>query len=104
MRVHQQTGASGFTAVEAVLVIVVLAAVVGVGIFVVHREHAANTTANTQAAAPAGTSASVDQLTQQDAQTEAAVDGQGDSQVQQDALSANSAVSNVGGAYNESTL
>lgn len=98
----------GFSAVEIVLVLVIVAAVVGVGYYVWHQGQSnqlsnnSSTPATTKA--PAGTSASIDQITTQDAQTETAVDNGADKQTGQNATSADTALNNVGGAYNETSL
>lgn len=102
---------AGFAVVEALLILVILAAIVGVGAYVVRQKHNANSTLgsgtggnSTSTKAPAGTTTSIDQLTQQDAQTEAGVDAAADNSTQQTSTSANGAASNVGGAYNETNL
>jgi uncharacterized protein (UPF0333 family) len=101
---------NGFSAVEALLVIVIVAAVVGTGLYINHR-HKSKVTSSTSSVAKAptpsaqpGTTASITQLTQQDATTEQAVDKNYDSQTQQTATSANPAAANVGGAYDASSL
>lgn len=104
-----KSGSAGFTLVETVLVLVILAAIVGVGVYVVRQKQNANSTlsgtsSGLRTKAPAGTSASIDQLTGQAAQTEAGADSSADNQTQQNATSANTAVSNVGGAYDEASL
>jgi len=115
---HARYRNRGFALVEAVLIVLVIAALVGIGAYVVqHRTSTLNSssTGNTSAsnngsgsnssAVPAnGTTASVDALTQADANSESGVDTKADTQAQQDAGSANTAVSNVGGAYNETTF
>jgi len=102
---------SGFSAVEAVLVVVIIAAIAGVGYYVMRQKQTANdnlsgATSTTKQAAvtPTGTTANIDQLTQQDSQTEFGVDNSVDNQMGQDAASANTTVNNVGGAYNEANL
>jgi len=108
----QKDNNAGFAAVEAVLLVVILAIIGGVGAYVAQQKHAADATLTsasakaTQVKTPvtAGTTASIDQLTRQDAQTEANIDKSADSQTQQNATSSNSAVTNVGGAYNETNL
>lgn len=92
--------------VEAAVAILVLAVIVAGSVYVINHKPTSpstNTTTSTTTAQP-GTTASIDQLTQSEAQTEQQADKGADSQTQQDALSANNAASNVGGAYNESTL
>jgi len=107
MRTFKGNKSAGFAVVEALLIIVILAGIVGIGVYIMHQRQTTKTTASgatSQTQAPAGTTSSIDQLTQQDAQTEAGTDSQADNQMQQDATSANSATSNVGGAYNEANL
>lgn len=102
----------GFAALEAVLVIVVIAGIVAAGLYVFNKKHQVASTsnaANTASSQPAtppinGTSASVSQLAQQAANTEASVDTSNDAQAQQSITAANSAAGNVGGAYNENNL
>ncbi|HUY85365.1 MAG TPA: hypothetical protein VMU97_02510 [Candidatus Dormibacteraeota bacterium] len=106
----RQDKSAGFAIVETLLVLIILAAIVGVGAYVVRQKHNANSTLGstggtaTSVKAPSGTTTGIDQLTQQDAQTEAGIDSAADSGAQQSATSANSAVNNVGGAYNETNL
>lgn len=95
---------AGMALVEAAVAVLVLGVIVAGSMYVInHRPASSSSTTNTVTAQP-GTTASIDQLTQNDAQTEQQASTKADAQVQQDALSANSATSNVGGAYNESTL
>lgn len=101
------TKSGGFAAMEGLLVLVIVAAIVGVGYYVIHQKHSAQKTlSNSNSApanAPAGTTASVDQQATNSATQEAGLDNSADSAYQQDAGSANGAVSNVGGAYNEAS-
>jgi len=108
-RIDQQ----GFGVVEALLVIVIVGAVASIGVYVVRQKNhtdtlltKTNTTsaASTAAAPSAGTTASIDQLTEQETQTEVGVDHSADAQIGQDAVSANSAATNVGSAYNEANF
>lgn len=106
-----QTGTAGFAAIEAVLVLVVVAAIVGIGGYVLQQKRTANSTPGAhgssslaQSASPPGTTASIDQLSQHEAQSEAGVDKSADSQAQQSVNANTSADSNVGGAYDENTL
>lgn len=97
---------SGTALVEVAVAVLVLAVIVAAGVYVMNHRAASNpdTSTNTTAAAQPGTTASIDQLTQSDAIREQQVYSSAAAQAQQDALSANTAASNVGGAYNESTL
>lgn len=110
---------AGFVMFEAVLVVVVVAVIVGVGYYVIHNHRttttpvANSTTSNSnsstpnlsnQPTAPLGTTTSIDQITEQDEQSEAGIDNGADSVAQQQAVSPNSAISNLGGAFNASTL
>lgn len=98
---------AGFAVVEAVLLVVLVAAIAGIGVYVVHQKHADDktltSTATTAGNAPTGTTASVDQLTQQDANTESSVDNSADTSYQQTATTPNASLSNLGGAYNEAS-
>lgn len=106
---HQDKSA-GFALLEGLLVVVVLVAVVGVGLYIKRQKHPATAsltsvnTPQTQPTAPVGTSANIDQLTQLDGQTEANVYKSGDAQTEQNAAASSAAVNNVGGAYNEANL
>lgn len=97
---------AGVAVVEAAAAMLILAVLVAGSVYVInHQPTGANTSTTTSATtAQPGTTASIDQLTQNDAQVEQQADTNADTQAQQDALSANSAATNVGGAYNESTL
>ena len=103
---NKRTPNAGIATAEMVMVLVVVAALIGIGAYVLHRNLAAktSTTASTINAPAGGTTESIDQITANDAATEQQADKNADSRMQQDATSANSAVSNVGGAYDESTL
>lgn len=100
---------AGFALVETVLIVVILAAIVGVGVYIMRQRQNANSTLTSgngtlQTKSLTGTTANIGQLTQQDAQTEASADSSADNQTQQDSTSANGAINNVGGAYNETNL
>ena len=103
---------AGFAAVEAVLLVVILAIIGGVGTYVAQQKHTADSTlaSSNSKSVPArtpvtpGSATSIDQLTQKDAQAEANIDKSADSQAQQNAISSNSAVTNVGGSYDETNL
>jgi len=113
---------AGFSMIDALLVLVIIGILVGVGAYVYKQNHknvmsptaAASTTATTTSPGSAsstnsstnqtGTTAYINQLTQQEAESESSITSQNDNAESQAALSANSAATNVGGAYNESTL
>jgi FlaG/FlaF family flagellin (archaellin) len=103
-------GRIGFTAIELLLMIAVVAIVGGlVYVYILRSNNSSNSatpTASTSqgVSAPAGTTSSITQITEQDAQTEIGVDKSADSQTQQNADSANSAANDVGGAYNASNF
>ena len=104
----------GFSVVEVLLVVVLFAGIAGIGLFVVHQKNKAENTytaANDTASSAVpkgvkldGSSASIDQLTKADAQSESAVDSNADSQDKQAATSANSALSSLGGSVDETSL
>ena len=101
--------AAGFAIVETLLILIIIAAIVGIGAYVLHQNKKASSTLSstnntTSNSAPAGTSAAIDQATQQDENAEKSADNTADKAAAADATSANPAVSNVGGAYNESNL
>jgi competence protein ComGC len=107
---------NGFAVVEALLILIIIAAVVGVGAYVVRQKNQATKTVSSGAPTSAvtttgstsqpsqGTSASIDQLTQMDAKSEASVNTAADSQIQSYVNDTNSAASSVGGSYNENNL
>jgi len=105
----RQHGAAAFEVLAAIVVLVLIA---GAGAYVVHRDHNSSKTTNLgtlssdgqATAAKPGTTSYIDEVTQQAAATEQNTDNSYDSQYQQAATSANTAMSNLGGAYNESTL
>jgi Tfp pilus assembly protein PilV len=107
MRKTQQ----GFSIVETLLAIIVIAAIAGLGFWVYHQNHKTtatnnSTTAsnNTAAATTAGTTQSIDNLTQQDVTSEQAIDSRYASTDQTTTQSANGAAANMGGAFDETTF
>jgi Tfp pilus assembly protein FimT len=106
----------GFSTVETLLVLVVIATITGLG-FWVYRQNHTKTTANssnssvagstsspaTTSAAP-GTTASIDSLTTQDVNSEQSIDSKYSNNDQTNAASANAAASNLGGAYDETSF
>ena len=103
----RQPRQGGFAVVEALLVVIIIAAVIGVGYYVLHQKKQATklvsqgSTSNAASAPVTGTTASVDQLTQQESQSETAASNSADSQLEANANNAASNTSGVGGAYNE---
>ena len=115
MRINssRQNKSGGFAVVEACLVLVIIGAIVGIGYYVINQKNQANKTVssstlttdgNTANPASAGTSASIDQLTQADAKSETSASTAADSQIQAQLSNVNSANSSVAGAYNENNL
>lgn len=107
----QNKSLAGFAAVEAVLIVVVVAAFIGVGGYVLKQNHNVSSTISStpdislsKSIAPSGSAASLDQSAQLDAQTETNVDNSADGQTQQNAVGTDSAIINVGGSYDENTL
>ena len=108
---RSKSASSGFAAIEALLLVVILAAVIGVGAYVLQQKKTVTKTlaaptvsSATPQASTSGAASSVEQLTQQETQTEAGYDNSADSQAQQADTSTVSAANNVGGAYNENSL
>lgn len=106
----QKNKSAGFAIIEIVLVVVVVA-ISGVVGYVFYQKQGTNKTASItsssmspQLAAAAGTTASIDELTQKDALAEAGVDTGADTQAQQTATSSNEVINNVEGAYDEISL
>ena len=97
----------GFAAVETLLIVVIIAAVVGVGYWVYKQRNKNDVTATnnsqTTVKAAAGTTSSVDQLTQADSQAEATIDKKYAANEQSNATSTNAALKNLGGAYDETS-
>ena len=99
----------GFAVLEAIIILVVIFAIAGIGFYVVNRHHSNTASINSQSSAnpinvKPGTTYSIKQLTTQDAQSEAATESNSDSQTQSNATSIDSAASNVEGAYNATSL
>ena len=103
----------GFGVIEVLLAVLIVGAVAGIGVYVVRQRSNTDTllsktdttsSVSTAAVPSAGTTASIDQLTQQETQSEVSTDHAGDAQVGLDATSANNAASNVGNAYNEANF
>jgi hypothetical protein len=103
----------GFGIVEALLILVVVGAIAGIGVYVIRQKNRTDTllsktnttgAVSTAVTPSAGTTASIDQLTEQETQTEVGADHAADVQVGLDATSANSAATNVGSAYNEANF
>jgi Tfp pilus assembly protein PilE len=105
-----KTSERGFSAVEAIVIVVIIGLVGGAGYVAYHRHHtqgnmASTTSSSTQkVTTQPGTTANIDQLTQQDMNDEASVDSKYTSAYQSAAQSSNQAAANVGGAYNESNF
>jgi cytoskeletal protein RodZ len=102
-------GQGGFAMLELVVLVILVLALAGVGLYIAHKRHAttpmaATSNGQTTAAAKPGTTSSVDQITTQAAASEQNSVDSYDTEYQQAATSDNSAMSNLGGAYNESTL
>lgn len=97
----------GFSVVAIVLVLAVLATVAGTG-YVVYSRTASKSgdTASQTTTVPASNSptSSIDSITQNDASGESKIDSQYSNSDSTAAQSASPAASNVGGAYNESSL
>jgi len=105
----------GFTAIEGALIVVVIVAVIGVGSYIINHDktvNKVNTVATKNASSVSsssnipsnGTTSSISQLTQNDAQSENSVDNSFDTQVQSNLNSANISTNAVGGSYNASNL
>jgi uncharacterized protein HemX len=99
----------GFSTIEMVLVVVVVLLLVGLGYFFYKQKNkptasTTKATSQTQTAVPDGTTQSIDSLTAQDAASEASIDSKYTTTEQNNAQSANSAASALGGSYNESSL
>jgi len=99
----------GYAAVEIVLIVVIVALIGGIGVWIYKQNNkqvvapaADSSNGTTQAAA--GTSEGVDQVSQSDAQDEAAINKKYDNSEQSTATSSNTALNNVGNSYDESNF
>jgi uncharacterized protein HemX len=105
-------GQSGFSAVELVLIVVVIGVIAGVGFWVLKQRSANKQTDNSQAStshsststAKAGTTDSIDQLTKSDEAADSAIDKTHDATEQSNAASSNTAQNNIGDSYNEANF
>ena len=112
MKISRKTQSSGgFAVIETVLILVIVAAVIGVGGYVVKQNRNASkdvsstaSVATPQAAKASSTSAVIDQSALLDSTTETGLDNTADGQTINSAMSDDSSINNVGGAYNESSL
>ncbi|HEV7453717.1 MAG TPA: hypothetical protein VGO07_00490 [Candidatus Saccharimonadales bacterium] len=97
----------GFSVVE-LLVIVVIVGLVGAGGYVVynrnHNKKPVTLNAPVNNNAPAGSTQSIDEITANDQNEEDSIDAQHANTDQSAAQSTNGAASNIGGAYDESSL
>lgn len=108
----------GFGGVEALLILVIVVGIIGIGAYVLTQSNKTGKTVSSTSsqlsnskstptqkitAAP-GTASSIQQITAQDAQTEQSADKSGDAVTQNNINSANSSTNNVGGSYNEASL
>jgi len=97
----------GFAVIEGLLVIVIIGIVGATGYWVLTQrttpDSGSATTTNSASAKP-GTISAIDQLTDQDSQSEASISNQYDAAEQSSAQSSNAAAANVGGAYNETNF
>jgi hypothetical protein len=114
---HKKDRSVGFAIIELLLLVAVFA--IAGGMVYVYFQNSAKTTQKSVVVdstksqtitdpvaptAPAGTTSIITQLTAQDAQTEFSVDKAADSETQLNAISANSAASDVGGAFDASSF
>lgn len=97
---------AGFAFLGVLLVLVVMAVAAAIGLYVwrYHTKVGTPVRSSMTHEAATGTTTHVLQLTQGDAQTEASIDSGADMQAQQDSQSANTAQTNVGGAYDEAAF
>lgn len=98
------TGFGAIGIVIAAAVVLIIGALGYVFYQRMNQQPATTTAANTAVTAQPGTADSIDQLTQQDAATEANVDSSADTEATQDSTSADSTVNTVGSAYDENSF
>ncbi len=99
----------GFSGIEALIIVVIVGVLGGVGYWVYSQNHKKTPISSSiQTSTPTikldGTTQSVDNLTNQDANMEASIDGKYENTEQSTARAANQAAQNIGGAYDESTF
>jgi uncharacterized protein HemX len=113
MAFKNKLGQAGFGAVEGLMILVIIALIGGVGFYVYKQKSNADSklsssvtsTPETKSKVTAnGTPESVDQMNQQEADTEKSINDKYQNSDKQSVNSANSAVSGVGDSYNESNL
>jgi Tfp pilus assembly protein PilX len=99
---------TGFSVIEGLLIIIVVGFLGATGWMVYHNNHKTSlTSAGSTAALPAaspGTIQAVDNITTQAANGTSSIDGQYTNTDQSAASSSDTAASNLGGAYNESSF
>lgn len=100
--------ARGFSLVEGVLVLVIVAGIAFAGWYVYHRDNKSNyqpaTSYNSQPTAKPGTTASIDQLTSQEISGESAAMSNYSNAAQSASTSDSSALNNLGASYNENNF
>mgnify|MGYP001796911860 CR=1 FL=1 len=98
----------GFAALEAILIVIIIAAIAGVGGWVYTQKTKTSSTVATPTASIAptklGTTDAIEQLTKQEGASEASIDTKHESDEQTTSQSANPAQKDLGGAYDETTL
>jgi hypothetical protein len=109
----------GFSVLEGLLVVVVLVVISGVGYSIYNRSHTVASAGNAamtsssatgiapttaQPIAPLGTTANVGDLEAQDANSESNIDSKHSNSDQSSAADTANTATDIGGAYNESTL
>ena len=104
MKLRHKSNQKGIAGIEALLFIILLAAVIGVGFWVVKQRSNARGTNGAKATtsgvnpAKAGTTAGIDDLTKAEGDSETAIDQKNESSEQSKATSTNTAQQNIGGA------
>ncbi|HVC35903.1 MAG TPA: hypothetical protein VNE40_00445 [Candidatus Dormibacteraeota bacterium] len=97
----------GFSAIEGLLVVIVLGVLVGLSYVYFHHKSASlatNSASQTTQPTTSGTSQSIDNLAIQEVSSQSTLDNQFSSSDQATAQSANGPTANLGGAYNESSF
>jgi hypothetical protein len=95
---------NNFKLIEAVLLVIFVAAIGAVYAYIVHERNTPSNLLSSSSqnyTAPPGTTASIEQITLQDGANEADIEDSHDAAYAQSATSSNSAVIKVGNAYNE---
>ncbi|MEI7918194.1 MAG: hypothetical protein WCH58_02320 [Candidatus Saccharibacteria bacterium] len=109
----QKKGSAGFAIIEVFLGLLIVVVIAGLTILYFTQQNKIAATVNTipdtptvltQITAPSGTTDNINQILQQALESEKNIDTSIDSSILDNATSTNSAITNIGGAYDASNL